>query len=147
MEYNKEVPMEIIHKEIDLIQGCISRMTNNSFLLKGWLISILAVILAILPESIDIRVIAIILIAVILSFWYLDAYFLRVEKGYRKLYEWVIKERLLGNDELLYDLNSKRFDKEIDSTSKIMFSSSLRCFYGIPFLLIAIFTLYNLTSK
>ena len=36
---NNNLSTEIIHKEIDLIQSCISRMANNSFLLKGWLIS------------------------------------------------------------------------------------------------------------
>jgi len=33
-------------KEIDLIQGVITRMANNSFLLKGWLISLIAIVLA-----------------------------------------------------------------------------------------------------
>ena len=26
---------EILNKEIDLIQGCINRMANNSFIVKG----------------------------------------------------------------------------------------------------------------
>ena len=37
---------ENLHKEIDLIQECIKRMANNSFLLKGWTISLVAVVLA-----------------------------------------------------------------------------------------------------
>ena len=36
MNDNNTIDNEIIHKEIDLIQSCISRMANNSFLLKGW---------------------------------------------------------------------------------------------------------------
>ena len=35
-----------LHKEIDLIQNCINRMANNSFILKGWVVSILAVVLS-----------------------------------------------------------------------------------------------------
>ena len=42
---------EILHKEIDLIQGVINRMANNSFLLKGWLISLIAVVLALSKDS------------------------------------------------------------------------------------------------
>jgi len=43
---------EILHKEIDLIQGIINRMANNSFLLKGWIISLIAVILALTKDTI-----------------------------------------------------------------------------------------------
>jgi len=32
---------EILPKEIDLIQGVITRMANNSFFLIGWLISLI----------------------------------------------------------------------------------------------------------
>lgn len=33
---------EELFKEIDLIQGCINRMANNSFLIKGWALSVFA---------------------------------------------------------------------------------------------------------
>lgn len=31
-----EVSIEEIHKEIDLIQSCITRMAQNSFMIKGY---------------------------------------------------------------------------------------------------------------
>lgn len=43
--------MEEIHKEIDLIQSCITRMAQNSFMVKGWFVSLYAVVLALLPEK------------------------------------------------------------------------------------------------
>ena len=43
---------EILHKEIDLIQGVINRMANNSFLLKGWLVTLITVVLALTKDSI-----------------------------------------------------------------------------------------------
>lgn len=43
---------EILHKEIDLIQGVITRMANNSFLLKGWIVSLIAVLLALTKDTI-----------------------------------------------------------------------------------------------
>ena len=85
MDEENKVTTEVIHKEIDLIQGCISRMSRNSFLLKGWMISLVAVILAIIPEKVDIFMVIGILVSVIACFWYLDAFFLRIEKMYRKL--------------------------------------------------------------
>ena len=50
---NEEISIEEIHKEIDLIQSCITRMAQNSFMIKGWFVSIYAVILALLPEKIN----------------------------------------------------------------------------------------------
>ena len=42
MRDKKEISIEEIHKEIDLIQSCITRMAQNSFMIKGWFVSIYA---------------------------------------------------------------------------------------------------------
>lgn len=134
----KEISTTVIHKEIDLIQACISRMASNSFLLKGWFISLIAVVLAILKEK-SINVSNVMIISIItLAFWYLDAFFLRTEKLYRKLYEWVIKQRPLGNDDNLYDLDTRRFTSEVGGIIKVMFSKTLLWFYLIPPVLVSI---------
>ena len=132
-----------LHKEIDLIQGCINRMANNSFLLKGWLISIVAVVLALSEKFPNLLLLGIILIIPLLSFWYLDAFFLRAEKMYREMYKWVLENRRLKNKEFEYDLNTKRFENKVDSLLKIMFSKTLRTFYGIPLLFNVVFITYR----
>ena len=68
------IPTEELHKEIDLIQGCINRMASNSFLLKGWLVSIIAVIVALSPEELNKFIVVVTMIMVTFSFWYLDAF-------------------------------------------------------------------------
>jgi hypothetical protein len=73
----------ILCKEIDLIQACISRMAQNSFMVKGWLITLIAVVLALLPENFDIRRLSIVGVVITSCFWYLDASFLRIEILYR----------------------------------------------------------------
>lgn len=145
MSDNNVISTEIIHKEIDLVQSCISRMANNSFLLKGWTVSLVAVVLAIIHEKINPIHISIILASIILCFWYLDAFFLRSEKMYRELYNWIIIERLKNNTEKLYDLNTKRFEEKVDGIFDIMFSKTLRLFYGIPFIISIIILIYNVT--
>ena len=35
---DKKISIEEIHKEIDLIQSCITRMAQNSFMIKGWFV-------------------------------------------------------------------------------------------------------------
>ncbi len=127
---------DVLHKEIDLIQSCIGRMANNSFLLKGWLISIITVALALVDKSVNYLLLCSILLIPLLSFWYLDAFFLRTEKMYRKMYEWVLEKRKNSDLNYLYDLNPHRFSKNVDSTWRIMFSITLRCFYGIPLIIL-----------
>ena len=53
---DKKDKKEIMYKEIDLIQNCITRMAQNSLMVKGWLISLVAVVFALLPEKFDILV-------------------------------------------------------------------------------------------
>lgn len=120
-----------LHKEIDLIQNCISRMAQNSFLIKGWAITLIVITWAILGKVSLSSFALLILLIPIIGFWYLDAYFLWVERKYRKMYEWVLDNRLsLKSPEKLYDLNPNRFTKEAGSWLKVVFSKTLFVFYG-----------------
>ena len=125
---------EVLHKEIDLIQACITRMANNSFLLKGWAISIIAVVLALADKAANPALLSTVLLIPLLSFWYLDAFFLRTEKMYRKMYEWVLEKRKNNDSTFLYDLNPNRFKDGVGSIREVMLSITLKCFYGIPVL-------------
>lgn len=66
---------EVMLKEIDLIQACINRMAQNSFVIKGWTITLVAVVLALLPEKVDIRLLCTVGAIATICFWYLDAFF------------------------------------------------------------------------
>jgi hypothetical protein len=65
--------------------------------------------------------------------WCLDAYFLRLEKLYRELYDWLISNRL-SNDTFLLDMSrdrlEERFGNRLRCTPQIMFSKTLIVFYG-----------------
>lgn len=101
---------EVLNKEIDLIQSCINRMAQNSFVVKGWTITLIAVVLALLPEKVDIQMLSIIGGIATLCFWYLDAFFLKMERLYRWKYEWVIEKRANSN-KFYYDLDP--YNKEM----------------------------------
>jgi hypothetical protein len=138
--------IEKLHKELDFIQGVITRMANNSFLLKGWLISLIAVVLALNKDSLlsnEINVYIILLLPII-TFWYLDAFFLHREKLYRKLYEWVITNRPSNKDHL-YSLNAERFKNQVESIFCVMLSITLRTFYGIPFIFLIGLIIYKIS--
>ncbi len=139
---------EILHKEIDLIQAVITRMASNSFLLKGWLISLVAVILTLSKDTIvveDVSYLSLTLILPVFIFWYLDAFFLHKEKCYRKLYEWVINNRLTS-EENLYSLDYTVHKNKVGSVWSIMFTKTLWPFYGFTCLILFLITLFNIYS-
>lgn len=106
VESRNAVSNQILYKEIDLIQGCINRMASNSFTCKGWNLTLISGIFA-LSKDINKVVLCIFILCINICFWWLDTFFLLQERRYRNKYNWVIKNRLIGNTEYLYDLNPK----------------------------------------
>lgn len=112
----KEKLKEYLMKEVEIIQGIINRMALNSFLIKGWAITLVVGTLLLKGNKNQVLIAFIPLIV----FWLLDGYFLWQERMYRKLYEWVIKNRL-ETDEYLLDMNAYRFAKDVDSWLRTTF--------------------------
>ncbi len=134
---NKENLKEYMLKEIEIIHDIIKRMAFNSFMIKGWAITLVVVTLLLKgTEKYQVWIAFIPLIV----FWFLDAYFLWQERLYRKLYEWVINNRL-KTEEYLFDMNAYRFKKEVQSRPGIMFSITLGWFYGSIAVLVIIYSL------
>lgn len=76
---------EIKIKHLEFIQSIISRMNQNSFNIKGWMITIVSALLALYASSDNITYIYIAAIPVII-FWLLDAYYLQQERKFRGVY-------------------------------------------------------------
>lgn len=85
-----------IFKEIELIQSCISRMASNSFAMKGWHIGIISALIVFFfsKDTVNYHALFIVIAAVTLIFWYLDSYYLMLERKYRWKYQWVLKNRV-----------------------------------------------------
>ena len=140
---NKNNLKEYMLKEIDIIQDIIKRMAFNSFMIKGWAITL--VVVTLLLKGTEKHQVWIAFIPLVV-FWFLDAYFLRQERMYRKLYKWVINNRL-KTEEYLFDMNTRRFEKEVQSIPRIMFSITLGWFYGPMAILVIIYALMLLIIK
>ena len=144
---------EILHKEIDLIQACITRMAGCSFKLKGWYISLVTLALTLLiGQKCKLSIIGLLLFGVTTVFWCLDAFFLKTETLYRWKYEWVIEERLNKNMDNLYDLNPnnkemwKEANKKNSCIMRFIFSKTLLPLYGIIWL-IAVVIIFSVVLK
>lgn len=76
-------------KHLEFIQNIINRMNTNSFQIKGWMITIVAALLALYASSNN-YVYVFVAIAPTLIFWFIDSYYLQQERKFRGLYEDVI---------------------------------------------------------
>jgi len=121
LEFDRE---KVFFKEIDLTQDIIKRMASNSFLIKGWTVTLVVATLLLKGQPAQIFIAFIPL----LGFWVLDAYFLKQERIFRKIYAWVISNRH-ESDDLIFDLDPRRFEKAVPSILKTMFSVTLVYFY------------------
>ncbi len=79
-------------------------MAQNSFIVRGWIITLITFALALISKSINSKLLCGILFVVAVCFWYLDALFLKMERMYRWKYERVVMNRQ-NNESFLFDLN------------------------------------------
>lgn len=102
---------------LGFIQGVINRMANNSFLIKGWCVTLVAAVLSLASSESDKNYFFIAFIPIFI-FWGMDAYFFYQEHLYRKLYEDVTsKEPTIP----VFSLNANSFKKKLDHGSCYLF--------------------------
>lgn len=77
-------------RHLEMIQGVINRMGSNSFMLKGWAVTLVAGIFALASKDADKLYFLIAYIPVII-FWILDSYYLLQERLYIELYKKICK--------------------------------------------------------
>ena len=120
--------MEAKLKHLEMIQGIINRMASNSFLLKGWSLTLVAALIAL---SVDKANPWFVLVALVpcLVFWGLDGYFLRQERLFRGLYDEV---RIKKPEEIDF---SMKWSEEVEKKEKpwigvCIFRPTLPAFHG-----------------
>ena len=121
--------MEAKLKHLELIQGVINRMAGNSFLLKGWSVTLISALFALAAKDSN-QFFLYLAYFPCLAFWSLDGYFLWQERMYRKLYQEVAS---IDPDSINFDMNAAKFKKDVDSWFSICFSVTLRLFHGVVF--------------
>ena len=131
------IQIDSLYKELELIQNNIKRMASNSFIIKGWAVTL--VIGSLLLGVSDLQLI--LPFIPVISFWCLDTYFLYLERKFRDLYDWVVKNRA-KNQKYLFDMNIKRFEekqigKKIKDIFFVFLSKNLILFY-LPILIVVI---------
>ena len=128
LEYDKED----FRLYINLIEEIIKRMANNTFIIKGWAITVISALLTIENSFKANFRIDMIIIVVDGAFCFLDCFFLRKERLYRNLYANVIKcskDKEMQID--YYNLNTKLYTNRRTRYINVIFSKSILPLYGI----------------
>jgi hypothetical protein len=112
-------------------------MAANSFLIKGWSVTLVAALFAL--ASVDSRQeFAWLALLPSLTFWVLDGYYLRQEQLFRKLWDSVCAAppgTLAGK---MFSMSTKPFESQVDSKFAVMRSRTLLFFHGAIVLAVAI---------
>ena len=103
-------------------------MANNSFLLKGWAVTLNVGLFALSPKAGEENILLIALFPVIL-FWLLDGYFLLQEFLFRELYSTVSKET--DNSNINYTLDTSPYKSSKRNWILSMFRPINASFYLI----------------
>lgn len=128
--------LKIAH--LEFIQNVITRMGNNSFLIKGWIVSIVVALFALSDQDSDQSFIVVAYCSVP-TFWLLNGYFLSQERKFRDLYNAV---RVLPENQIDFNMDTSNFDTKKNSVFASMFSISV---FPIYFMLLGI--IYILTRN
>ena len=116
--------MEAKLKHLEFIQNVIDRMASNSSTLKGWCITVVTALLTLTTTN---NGYYIVLVYPIVMFWLLDAYFLRLERLFRKKYDEV---RQTPPELVDFSMNISSEASQINSWLRSVLSQTLLVFYG-----------------
>jgi len=129
--------MEKKIKHLEMIQGIITRMAGNLFLLKGWSVTLIVALFAIIGKGANTSSL-LFSFGVLFIFWILDGYFLSMERCYRSLYDDVRKKT---DEEIDFSMDFRPFVNGRNKWLRSIFSKTLVIFYGTLLFIMILVTL------
>jgi len=111
-----------------MIQAVISRMSVNSFQLKGWSVVLISALFALAAANSKALFVYLAYFPSV-AFWVLDAYFLRQERLFRKLYDHV---RHLDESKVDFSMDTSAIG-DVAPWAAVFFSRTLLLFHGTVF--------------
>lgn len=116
---------------LEFIQGVINRLSSNTFLFKGWSITIISAIFTAMIATSNNDLLWLIL-GIVLMFWAIDAYYLMLERSYRKLYKRVAET---SSEKINYEMNVDQFIK-FSAWFEAFRRPVLLLFYGVVLIVV-----------
>ncbi|EET88939.1 conserved hypothetical protein [Clostridium carboxidivorans P7] len=110
---------------LTMIENVISRMATNSFIVKGWTITMISAILVLaVSKNLNYKVYIIAIVADI-SFCFIDCFYLRTEKLYRNMYKSVLGFKNNLKQINFFDLNASEYKDKNTSPINVFLSCSI----------------------
>lgn len=137
---------EDVRQHLNMQQDIINRMASNSSNCKTWLVTIVAALTALQISQAAVHNYGIVMVIVTIMFWYLDAYYLMLERIHRdqeELFVAAVKKKDCEDvKKLLYSFSTKNATCKFAQVLDAMFSGSCAPFY-ITIGLITAFITWN----
>ncbi len=127
MEDNKRTHLQ-------MLQAVITRMSVNSFLLKGWSVALVAALFALAAGGSEKAFVYLAYFPAV-SFWGLDGYFLRQERLFRGLYDRV---RQIEPADVDFSMDTSAVTSAVSCWLAVVFSKTLVAFHGTVLLSIIV---------
>jgi len=124
-------------KHLEFLQNIITRMNTNSFMIKGWSVTLVSALFALAADKANLKFVFVAYIPAII-FWALDGFFLSQEKQYRKLYEEVSAKDETSID---FNLNASKFNTGDQTWLCSAFTKTLVPFHGALLSVVTLLTL------
>lgn len=123
-------------KHMEMIQAVISRLGNDSFLVKGWAVTVTGAFLGFAVNSSSWQLAGASFVPTLL-FWWLDAYYLWAERMFRALFDCVRRGSedvepflMAATKEPFIGVAARCSGQPVASRWEIVRSGTLRLFYG-----------------
>jgi hypothetical protein len=113
-------------KHLEFIQSIMNRLSGNSFLLKGWSVTLVCALFALAADKANIKF-AIVAYFPVIVFWGLDSFFLSNEKQYRELYKEVSAK---AEKDIDFNLDASKFDTDERMWYRCLFTKTILPFHG-----------------
>ena len=126
---------------LKMIQAVINRMSQTSFIIKGWSITVIAGILT--YSIVSDRSFGLFALFPCLMFWCLDSYYLWQERLFRRLYE-AVRSHSINIPE--FSMNTEPCRKSTPNWFKTLFSHTESAFYISMLAFILIVSLLKTTN-
>ena len=127
-------------KHLEMVEGIIERLGNNSFQLKGWAVTLVSIIGALSAQGSDRRFFLLSFLPLV-AFWLLDSFYLQKERKYRTLYKSISAKEENNID---FNMDTQNIIMNGEEASRIcyfkcLFSITEVLFYGV--IAVAVLTL------
>ena len=128
---------------LKMIQRIVNRLSNNSFLLKGWSVVLVSALFALAAGNTKVYFIYLAYFPAI-AFWVLDGYFLWQESLFRALYDHV---RQTKEEEVDFSMDIRIVKSQVKPWSDVIFSMTLLIFHGTVLTSIVVVMLLTIFIK